>query len=229
MTQQGNPLTATGTASHPRKEQNMKKRLQQAFVVTAAGMMVLAGTSAWAATNTATDPGGGGVSLLSSGAVTVNSSALQLVKQVWNGAGTLCLASQPADPACNASATTVTVPAGTGLQFLIYAKNTSDVALTDVRFQDALDISATGFTYAAGTIKRTANDGTAPADTDTAALIHTAAAAGTLQTDALGAPDDFASYVAGNLTVGAVTGQANQILGFPAHKSFGVVFNVTKK
>jgi len=228
MTQQGSLPTETGTEVRQRKEQNMKKKFQQTVAAAAAGFMVLTGTAAWAATNTATDPGGGGVLLTASGAVTVNSSSLQLIKQVYDASGN-CLASQPADATCNSSATSVTVPAGSSLKFLIFVKNTSDVALSDVRFQDILDTSATGFTYAAGTIKRTANDGTAPADTATTAQIYTAANTGTAQTDAVGAPDDYASYNAGTLTVGAVTGQANLSLAFQAHKSFAVIFNATKK
>ena len=207
----------------------MKTKFLKAAAATAAGLLALTALSARGATNSANDPGGGGVTLLSSGTVTVNSSALQLVKQVWNGAGTLCLASQPADATCSGSAVSVTVPAGTGLQFLIFVKNTSDVALSDVRFQDLLDTTASGFSYTAGSIKRTAHDASAPLDTDTATVIHTAASGGTAQTDALGAPDDLASYVGSTLTVGAVSTQANQSLGFPAHKSFGVIFNVTKK
>ncbi len=208
----------------------MKTNIRRAAVTLAAVTLVAAGAPAWGATNQATDPGGGGVSLASSGLVTVNSSgsALQLVKQVYDASGN-CLASQPADATCNASATSVSVPVGIGLKFLIFVKNTTDVALTDVRFQDVLDTTATGFTYTAGSIKRTANDGTAPADTATAAQIYTAANGGTAQTDALGAPDDYASFVGSTLTAGAVTGQANVSLGFPAHKSFGVIFTVTKK
>ena len=183
--------------------------------------------SARGATNSATDPGGGGVTLTASGAVTVTSTTLQLVKQVWNGTGTSCLASQPADATCSASATAVTVPAGTSLQFLIYVKNNTDLALSDVRFQDTLDISGTGFTYTAASIKRTANDATAPLDTDTAATIHTAASIA--QTDAVGAPDDYAMQTGANLTVGAVFGFANQVLNVPAHKAFGIVFSVIKK
>jgi uncharacterized repeat protein (TIGR01451 family) len=224
-TKQNETSQPTAVKPQTRKENRMKTKIRHAAMATVAATLMATGTPAWAATNTATDPGGGGVTLTTSGLVTVNSSSLQLVKQVWNGTGTTCLASQPADATCNSSATSVTVPAG--VQFLIFVKNTSDVALTDVRFQDVLDTSGTGFTYTATSIKRTPNDATAPLDTDTAATIH--AAAVTAQTDAVGAPDDYASYNAGTLTVGAVTGQANMSLGFPAHKSFGVVFSVTKK
>lgn len=196
-------------------------------------LIVSGSVAAHAATNQATDPGGGGVSLVASGSVTVNSSTLQLVKQVWDSAGSNCLASAPADATCNGSATSITVPAGTTLKFLLYVKNASDVSLSDVRFQDLLDDAASGFTYTASSIRRTPNDGTAPADTATNAAIL--AAATTAVTDALGAPDDLASITDSNanpgldkLTVGAVTGQANQSLSFLAHKSFAILITVTK-
>lgn len=195
--------------------------------------VLFAPTAARAATNQATDPGGGGVSLTNSGNVTVNSAALQLVKQVYDSANN-CMASIPADATCNGSATSVTVPANTTLKFLIYVKNTTDVALSNVRFQDLLDDTATGFSYIVGSIFRTANDGTAPADNATNAVIL--AAVTVAETDAVGGPDGFASITdsnAGNgldkLTVGAVAGQANLSLSFQAHKTFAVLFQATKK
>lgn len=207
----------------------MKKIFAASAIFTATLMLILgSGAAVLAATNTATNAVGGGVTLTDSGAVTVTSTALHLVKQVYDSAGT-CLASSPSDATCNGGATAVTVAAGTTLKFLIFVKNTGDVAVSDMRFSDALDTSATGFTYTTGSIKRTANDGTAPADVATSAQLFTAANTGTAQTDALGGPDDFASYVGSTLTVGAVTGQANQSLGFPAHKSFGIIFSVIKK
>lgn len=183
----------------------------------------------FAATNTATDPGGGGVSLTASGNVTVTSATLQLVKQVWDSTGANCLASMPADANCNSSATTVIVPTGTSLKFLIFVKNTSDLALTNVRLQDVLDVSGTGFTYTAGQIKRSPVDATAQLDTATLAQIIGSATIA--QTDALGGPDDYAAYndgAANTLTVGAVTGQANTSLGFPAHRTFAIMFSATK-
>ena len=218
------------TAVQPQtgKENRMKTKIRQTAAALAATILLAAGVPTWAATNTATNALGGGVTLADSGAVTVTSSSLQLVKQVWNGAGTTCLASQPADAACNSSATSVTVPAGSSVQFMIFVKNTSDVALTDVRFQDVVDTTGTGFTYTADSIKRTPVDATAPNDTDNATTIHTAANGGTVQTDAVGAPDDYASFVGSTLTVGAVSGQANQSLGFPAHRSIGIVFTASK-
>lgn len=198
------------------------------LIATIVAMTLTNGTPARAATNTATNAVGGGVTLTDSGAVTVTSTNLLLVKQVYDNTGN-CLASSPSDASCNGGATSVAVAAGTTLKFLIFVKNTSDVALSDVRFTDVLDTSATGFTYTAGSIKRSPNDGTAPADTTTAGNIFTLANGGTVQTDVLGGPDDFASYVGSTLAVGAVTGQASQSLGFPAHKSFGIVFTVIKK
>ncbi len=158
---------------------------------------------------------------------------LALVKQVWDSAGVNCLASIPADTTCNGSATSVTVPSGITLMVMIYIRNTNGTAANDVRFQDLLDDSVSGFTYTASTIKQTPNDGTAPADTASNATIL--AAATTAQTDAVGAPDDFASITDSNangqldkLTVGAVTGQANQSLSFQANKTFAVAFQVAK-
>ena len=212
---------------------NLADVVMKRILATSLAMLVLGPVGVYAAVNQATDPGGGGVSLTNSGNVTVNSSTLQLMKQVWDSAGSNCLASIPADATCNSSATSITVPTGTTLKFLVYVKNASDVSLSDVRIQDLLDDSVTGFTYTASSIRRTPNDGTAPADTATNATIQ--AAATTAQTDAVGAPDDFASITDSNangkldkLTVSAVTGQANQSLGFLAHKTFAILYTVTK-
>ncbi len=202
------------------------KTILKISVLVSSFVVLILNFPVFAATNTATDPGGGGVSLTTSGNVTVNSAALQLVKQVWDSTGANCLASMPADANCNSSATTVIVPAGTSLKFLIFVQNSSDVALTNVRFQDVLDVSGTGFTYTAGQIKRSPVDATAQLDTATLAQIIGSAT--TAQTDALGGPDDYASYVGNTLTVGAVTGQANTSLGFPAHRTFAVMFSATK-
>jgi hypothetical protein len=196
------------------------------------GLTIIAfmgGSFAMAATNQATDPGGGGVTLTASGNVTVNSSALQLVKQVWTTAGT-CLASAPADATCNGSATTATVPASTQLKFVIFVKNATSIALTDVRFQDLLDITAgTGFTYVAGTLKYDVSQ----LDTATSAQIYTAVDAGTAETDAVdtGAGHYASVTSAGNtatITIGAVTGQANQTLSVNANRTFALEFQASK-
>ena len=189
---------------------NLADVVMKRILATSLAMLVLGPVGVYAAVNQATDPGGGGVSLTNSGNVTVNSSTLQLMKQVWDSAGSNCLASIPADATCNSSASSITVPAGTTLKFLIYVKNTT-----------------------ASSIRRTPNDGTAPADTATNATIL--AAATTALTDAVGGPDDFASITDSNanvkldkLTVGAVTGQANLSLSFLAHKTFAILLTVTK-
>ena len=183
-----------------------------------------------AATNSADNVAGGSVTLTNSGNVTVNAATLQLVKQVWTTGGA-CLASIPADPTCNGSATTVTVPSGTMLKFLIFVKNISDLTLTDVRFQDLLSDTAGaagGFTYSAGTIKRTQTAAGEPLDTDTAATIFTNADTGTALTDAVTNADVSGINTAASpddLTVGAA---GNATLSLTAHKSFGIVFQASK-
>jgi hypothetical protein len=188
--------------------------------------LAVSGTTVMAATNQATDPGGGGVTLTASGAVTVNSTALQLVKQVWTTAGA-CLASSPADATCNGGATTVTVAVNTQLKFVIFVKNATIVALTDVRFEDVLDISATGFTYVAGSLKYDANQ----LDTATSAQIYTAVDAGTAETDAVDTTAGRYASITGNsnITVGAVTGQVNATLNVGANRTFALEFQAIKK
>jgi len=210
-----------------KKEEKTMNTILKSTIIS---MALIVGAFVWVgpafpATNQATDPGGGGVSLTASGLVTVNSSALQLVKQVWTTAGA-CLASMPADATCNSSATTVTVAAGTQLKFVIFVKNNTVLALSDVRFQDALDISGTGFTYVASSLKYDATQ----ADTATSAQIYTAVTAGTPETDAVDTgAGNYASYSAGNITVGAVATQINATLSVAANKTFALEFQATKK
>lgn len=210
----------------------MKNMLKKFWMAAGAGVCiaVCAAGPALAATNTATNAGSVGVTLTDSGSVTVTATALQLVKQVYSAAGA-CLASSPADANCNASATSVTVASGTPLKFVIFVRNTSDVALTDVRIQDMLDDTAGaagGFTYSTGTIRVDSSQ----TDVATIANIYTAVDAGTLQTDAVGAPDDSASIDTtvspDRLTVGAVVGQANNAVSVAAHTTYAVQFQATK-
>jgi hypothetical protein len=208
-----------------RKEKGKMKKISKAVQLALGALLIglLFARPASAATNQATDPGGGGVTLTASGNVTVNSTGLQLVKQVWSTAGA-CLASSPTDPNCNAGATSVTVASSTALKFLIFVRNTTDISLSDVRIQDVIDITATGFTYAAGSMK----DETAQLDTATIANIFTAANTGTALTDAV--DGDVASVTGGStMTIGAVTGQANATLNIAAHTTFGLLFQATKK
>jgi hypothetical protein len=208
------------------KEKKMKKINQLSKIILRSVLFMLLTVSAHAATNQANNVTGGSQTLTASGLVTVNSSTLQLVKQVYDSAGT-CLASIPADAACSSSATTTTVPAGTTLKMLIFVKNSTSVGLTDIRFADALDVSGTGFTYLAGNIRRTQIGASAPADTATAAAIFADAngGTGTALTDAVGAPDDQASFVSPNLTVGGTT---NTTVVINANKAYGILFQATK-
>lgn len=219
-----------GWLGKQRKEKTMKKSIIAAMAAMILGLviitMVLVPGFALAATNSANNVAGGTNTLTNSGNVTVNAATLQLVKQVYTTGGT-CLASIPADAACSSSATTTTVPAGTTLKFLIFVKNASDVALADIRFSDALDVSGSGFTYVAASIKRT-SAATPPLATDTAATIFTNADGGTAQTDLL-SNADFAAFVSPNLTVGGDgTAGQNATLSVTANRAFGVVFQVTK-
>ncbi len=185
--------------------------------------MMMINNFVWAATNEATDPGGGSVVFVPSGPVTVNTAVLQLIKQVWDSTGTTCLASSPVDPLCNGGETSIIVPLGTVIKFLIYAANTTDVAITDLRIQDAIDISPTGFNYSANSI--TFDD--TQSDVETAANIFAAANAGTPVTDTVSIAD-AASYNSGTISVGAVTGQVNQTAALPGRKTFAIVFAATK-
>lgn len=179
--------------------------------------------SIWAAVNTATDPGGGSVSLTASGNVTVTETALLLVKQVWSPAG-VCLTSSPTVGACTNAG--ITVAKGTPLKFIIYVQNTTAFTLTDIRIQDALDITpGTGFTYTAGSLKYDLST----ADTATIGEIYSAVDAGTVESDAVDTgAGNYASYFAGNITVGAVSGQANLTLPVPANKTFALEFVAIK-
>jgi uncharacterized repeat protein (TIGR01451 family) len=210
----------------------------------------------YAATNAANNVAGGSHSLTNSGNVTVNAAGLKLVKQVWvNVSGTwTCMAStvtadqapEP-DDRCNGSGPgSVTVPSGSTVKFLIYVRNRSDINLTDLRFQDILDVSAGvsgGFTYStpADQIKRSATGGSEPSDTETVANIFANVDGATcpgVQCMTTAADGDIASYAASvaanqdRITVGNTTGltpaQANGTLALNAHKTFAVLFQATK-
>ncbi len=184
---------------------------------------------ALAAFNEATDPGGGGISLTDSGQVEVVGTGLQLVKQVWDTSNT-CLASSPADAGCNGGATSTSVPAGTTLNFLIYVDNSTGLQATDVRIQDAIDESATGFTYVDGSLTWN-NNATA---TGAAILtIYTDSAANGLldpvDADIASSVDTGAPAGRDNITIGAVTGQANAQLNIPGSFVFGLRFQMVKQ
>jgi len=150
-------------------------------------------------------------------------ASLVLVKQVWQVGGSSPLA------LTNGSPTSTNVPIGTTLVFLIYVKNTQSSAETDVRFSDALDVSASGFTYVAGSLIRT-SAATPPADTasDLTIFNATASGTGTALTDAL-TNADVAAFVSPNLTVGGDgTASQNATLSIAAHTTFAIRLQVTK-
>ena len=158
--------------------------------------------------------------------------SLQLVKQVWTEDGLTCLASIPADSNCNSSAISTVVPSNSNVTFLIFIRNVMPVSIADLRFQDLID--DTQFTYQAGTMFRSANDGSAPSDT--ASLSSIMSATSIVQTDAYDGDsqvDEFSGVNAGvspdDLQVGGAGGVGqNDILSVPANKTFAVKFKAIK-
>ncbi len=188
------------------------------------------GINAQAATNQATDPGGGGVGLTDSGNVTVNSTTLVLRKLVFDTSNN-CLASDYGDAACNGGATSAAVPAGTTVNFLIYVDNSTDSQADDIQIVDALDETASGFSYVDNSLtwnNNSTNTGTA------LATIYTDAA-GTALTD-LESGADIASAVdtgaspAGrdDISVGDSAG-GNATANITDGKIFALRFQAVKK
>lgn len=185
----------------------------------AAGMMIVVLVLgcpfiAFSASNTAIDPGGGSVSLSSSGPVTVNSVQLALVKQARDLSGTIL-------------ATGATVTPGQTIYFVLFVDNITAVPANDIQITDQLD--ETAFTYIPNSIEATV----VPTGSNNAAIW---AGAWSSLTDAVGAPDDIASITdsggpAGldRLTVGAVAVQANQTLNIASSTLRAVRFRVTVK
>ncbi len=94
-----------------------------------ASLPMLLGTSAFAATNQATYPGGGGVSLTNSGVITINAAALGITKEARNLNG-------------NNLGASASIPSGMQFYFVLYVDNSSSVDISDVRFIDAIDTGA---------------------------------------------------------------------------------------
>jgi uncharacterized repeat protein (TIGR01451 family) len=172
-----------------------------------------------AATNAVTDAGGGSVTLTTSGDVSVTDVPLTLEKQVWVG-GT-CYASSSNHADCTGDAA-VTVPENSSVKFMIYIQNTSQVSLTDVRFQDVLKTGADEFTYTSESIRSdSSQNGTAvPGD------IYTAVTAGVsvAESDATGA--GLASVTGSTIQVGLTD---SSILVVPANTTFAIIFDAIKK
>jgi uncharacterized repeat protein (TIGR01451 family) len=169
---------------------------------------------AFPASNTAIDPGGGSVSLSSSGPVAVNSIQLALVKQARDSAGTVL-------------ATGANVTPGQTIYFVLYVDNIIPIPANDIRITDQLDESA--FTYVPNSVETTI----VPTGSNNAAIW---AGAWSSLTDTVGAPDDIASITdsggpAGpdRLTVGAVAVQTNQLLNISGNTLRAVRFRVMVK
>ena len=162
---------------------------------------------------------------------------LLLVKQVWLVGGSSPLATSHGTP------TTTTVPSGGTVVFLIYVKNSAATAPADIRIQDILDITATGFSYVTGGLIRTSAT-TPPANTasDLTIFNATALGVGTAMTDAV--DGDVASICdsgsaacpgtnRNRVTVGNTSGltptQVNATLSIPANSTFAIRFLAVKK
>jgi uncharacterized repeat protein (TIGR01451 family) len=168
--------------------------------------------AAFSATNSVIDPGGGSVSLIPSGPVTVNSVQLALVKQARDLAGAVL-------------ATGAAVTPGQTIYFVLYVDNTTAYPATDIQIVDQLDESA--FTCLINSMETAI----VPAGSSDAAIW---AGAWSSLSDLRGAPDDLASITdsggpAGldRLTVGAVGVQANQTLNVSGNTLRAIRFRVT--
>ena len=168
--------------------------------------------AAFPATNTVIDPGGGSVTLVSSGPVTVNSVQLALVKQARDLTGAVL-------------ATGANVTPGQTIYFVLYVDNTTAYPANDIQIIDQLDESA--FTYLINSMETAV----VPAGSNDAAIW---AGAWSSLSDIRGAPDDLASITdsggpAGldRLTAGAVAVQANQTLNVSGNTLRAIRFRVT--
>ena len=113
---------------------------------------------------------------------------------------------------------------GQEVYFVLYVDNITNFAAYRLTIQDAIDEAQ--FTYVADSLETTSVVSGADAATRWAGIW-------TPQTDALGGPDDEASILdtggppdSDLLTVGDVTGQANQFLQIPAQTQWAIRFRV---
>ena len=143
--------------------------------------------------------------------ITINKVDLALIKQARDLGGAVLPADAP-------------VTSGQTLYFVLYIDNPTNFVADALTITDLLDESQ--FTYVAGTIESTS---VASGASDAAIWAGT----WTPLTDALGAPDDVASFTDSGgasepdrFTAGAVSGQANAPLGIPAHSLRAVRFRV---
>ena len=179
---------------------------------------LFASASIYAATNSATGGFGGinngtliGGDGTGTARIEISSVQLALVKEARDLTGTVLAANADVNP-------------GQEIYFVLYVDNITDFAAYRLTIQDAID--ETQFTYVADSLETTNVVSGADAATRWAGVW-------TLQTDALGGPDDEASILDSGgpagpdlLTVGDVPGQANLFLQIPAQTQWAIRFRV---
>lgn len=177
------------------------------LLISAAGVSTVS-----AATNQATDPGGGGVTLTSSAIVTINSVQLALVKQTRDLAGTVI-------------PNGANVTAAQTIYFVLYVDNTTAISADVIRLNDVLNEAE--FTYVTNSLETTV---VASGSNDAAIWAGTWSAL----SDAVGGPDDIASITDSaapvgldRITVGDQPGQVNQVLNIPGNSLRAIRFRVT--
>jgi hypothetical protein len=147
------------------------------------------------ATNEAIDPGGGSVSLTSSGPVTVNAVSLELVKQAYTLSGDILPDGAQVLP-------------GEEIYFVLYIDNITFVSADYIRITDIIDESM--ISYVPNSLEMTAVPSGSSGEVIWAGIWKSL-------TDTVGGPDDIASAQdtatpAGvdKITIGDVSGQINQ-------------------
>ena len=168
--------------------------------------------AAIATDNEATDPGGGGTTLIPSGPVTVDSLQFALVKQVRDLNGILLPNGANVGP-------------GQEIYFVLYVDNITNYTGSDFQITDLLN--ELQFTYIPNSLETTV----VPSGSSDVAIW---AGAWISLTDALGGPDDTASITDSGgpsgqdkLTIGAVSSQSNQTLNIPGNFLRAIRFRVT--
>jgi len=146
--------------------------------------------------------------------------SLSIVKQAWDLNG-------------SAPLTSLTAPVGSTIAFLIYVRNNTSAAISDLRINDTLDENA--FQYLANSLVRT-SAALPPSDTATDLVIFNATATGigTALTDGIDGDVASALNTGGladidRITIGAVSGQANASLTLAGRSTFGIRFKVKIK
>lgn len=191
----------------------MKKHLEIIFaslrsvlLATVTAAMIFGPTSALAATNTANwDIGGAAQTGSTINLFTYSAGSVTLTKAAFLTDGT-------------ALADNATVPAGTQVQFMIYARNTNAFTMNDISISDALN--PLEFTMVS-TDFQIDNSQT---DVATEAAIYTAVD-GSLTTATFIAADDVASFVADTINVGTTGGDL--VLNIPGNTTWAIIFTVT--